>query len=106
MEAWPSLSLYLFSREAEVETEANRNQKAFVDGTLRELRKLQTEYYEAEENGASERRLNALKNRILHVADELPQRWFDDNPDVKEFVNSLRNGEVGSRAKETPFGKF
>jgi hypothetical protein len=69
-----------------VQTDIHRNSKEFVDGTIRELRKLQTEYL-----GANDAQKTALKARILHVADELDEKWLTGrNTDLEQFLKELR----------------
>ena len=77
---------WLLPKQKEIETNVYRNSKSFVDGTIRELRKLQTEYLTSE----NEDHKAALKSRILHAADELDPKWLATKPDLQNFVNSLR----------------
>lgn len=78
---------WLLPKQKEIETNVYRNSKSFVDGTIRELRKLQTEYL----TSTNEDHKSALKARILHVSDELDPKWLATRPDLQNFVNSLRS---------------
>ena len=67
----------------EVDTLIHRNSKSFVDASIREIRKLQTEYYSA----VSDAHKKALRSRILHITDELDPKWIRTRPDLLHFIN-------------------
>jgi hypothetical protein len=79
-------SLYLFKTFApqweDARTDVYRNSKSYVEGTIRDLRRLKREYEKAEESQQS-----TLRTIILQRSDELD---YDQLPaDLRRFIESL-----------------
>ena len=68
-----------------VKTDIYRENKSYVEGTIRDLRELQVEYVMAD---ASHK--DAIKSLILHRANELD--WGRLPDDVREFLITLNKG--------------
>jgi hypothetical protein len=79
-------SLYLFKTFApqweDARTDVYRNSKSYVEGTIRDLRRLKREYEKADESQQS-----TLKTIIFQRSDEVD---YDQLPgDLQRFINSL-----------------
>jgi hypothetical protein len=79
-------SLYLFKTFApqweDARTDVYRNSKSYVEGTIRDLRRLKREYEAADESQQS-----TLKTIIFQRSDELD---YDQLPgDLRRFIESL-----------------
>jgi len=98
---------FFLQREANVRTEAERNNKAFVDGSIRELYKLQQEYAEATDKG-NEAMKAVIKNLVTHIASELPSHHLDkpEHDHLRAWVNELRAIPNSAGGLETPVGGF
>lgn len=82
--SYGSLTLYrVFAPQWEnARTDVYRNSKSYVEGTIRDLRRLKREYEKAEESQKS-----TLRTLILHRSDELD---YDQLPgDLRRFIESL-----------------
>jgi hypothetical protein len=82
--SYGSLALYrTFAPQWEdARTDVYRNSKSYVEGTIRDLRRLKREYEKAEESQQS-----TLRTIILQRSDELD---YDQLPgDLRRFVESL-----------------
>lgn len=66
-----------------VKTDIYRENKSYVEGTVRDLREMQVEYVKANES-----QQEALSSLILHRANELD--WDRLPSDVREFLNELK----------------
>lgn len=73
---------YFAPKYIEVETDVYRESRSYVEGTIRDLRKLKREYEAADENHKS-----ALRTIILQRSDEIDHDKLPS--DVRRFVNSL-----------------
>ena len=69
-----------------VKTDIYRENKSYIEGTIRDLRQLHVEYLSAEEEHKT-----ALRDLILHRAGELD--WDRLPSDVRQFLNELRNSK-------------
>jgi hypothetical protein len=79
-------SLYLYKTFApqweDARTDVYRNSKSYVEGTIRDLRRLKREYEKADESQQS-----TLRTIIFQRSDELD---YDQLPsDLRRFINSL-----------------
>lgn len=73
----------LYGTELEsVKTDIYRENKSYVEGTVRDLRELQVDYVKANES-----QREALASLILHRANELD--WDRLPSDVREFLEGL-----------------
>jgi hypothetical protein len=82
--SYGSLALYrTFAPQWEdARTDVYRNSKSYVEGTIRDLRRLKREYEKAEESQQS-----TLRTIILQRSDELD---YDQLPgDLRRFIDSL-----------------
>jgi hypothetical protein len=82
--SYGSLALYrTFAPQWEdARTDVYRNSKSYVEGTIRDLRRLKREYKKAEESQKS-----TLRTIILQRSDELD---YDQLPsDLRRFIESL-----------------
>ena len=76
--------LRMYGTELEsVKTDIYRENKSYVEGTVRDLRELQVDYQTAD---ASQK--EAVASLILHRANELD--WDRLPSDVRQFLNELR----------------
>jgi hypothetical protein len=79
-------SLYLFKTFApqweDARTDVYRNSKSYVEGTIRDLRRLKREYEAADESQKS-----MLKTLIFQRSDELDYDQFPG--DLRRFIDSL-----------------
>lgn len=74
----------LFGTEIEsAKTDIYRENKSYVEGTVRDLREMQVEYAKADDSHKE-----ALGSLILHRANELD--WDRLPIDVREFLNELK----------------
>ena len=74
----------IFGTEIEsARTDIYRENKSYVEGTIRDFREMQVEYLKAEPQHR-----DALKSLILHRANELD--WSRLPADVRGFLESLR----------------
>lgn len=64
-------------------TDIYRENKSYVEGTVRDLRDLQVQYVQADES-----QKEALKGLILHRANELDWKLLPD--DVQDFLEELK----------------
>ena len=67
-----------------VKTDIYRENKSYVEGTVRDLREMQVEYTKAGEDHKS-----ALRSLILHRANELD--WDRLPSDVRDFLEDLKD---------------
>ena len=67
-----------------VETDIYRENKSYVEGTIRDLREMQVEYSKADDS-----QREALASLVLHRANELD--WERLPGDVRDFLNELRD---------------
>lgn len=75
----------MYGAEVEsVKTDIYRENKSYVEGTVRELRNLQVDYLKA-----ADEHKPALRSLILHRANELD--WDRQPSDVREFLHSLKD---------------
>lgn len=77
--------LRMFGTELEsVKTDIYRENKSYVEGTIRDLREMQVDYIKANES-----QQEALASLILHRANELD--WDRLPNDVREFLFELKD---------------
>jgi hypothetical protein len=84
---WLGLAVYKqFATEWEsARTDVYRENKSYVEGTVRDLREMQREYV-----AASKEHRDALRSLILHRADELDRDRLPS--DVRRFLTDLEEG--------------
>lgn len=82
--SWLGLTVYrTFATQWEsARTDVYRENKSYVEGTIRDLRELRREY-----NAADDEHKPALKSLILHRAGELD--WDRLPSDLRRFLNEL-----------------
>jgi uncharacterized membrane-anchored protein YhcB (DUF1043 family) len=74
----------MFGTELEsVKTDIYRENKSYVEGTVRDLRELQVDYTKADDS-----QRESLASLILHRANELD--WDRLPSDVRQFLNELK----------------
>jgi hypothetical protein len=80
-----SIELYRYfgTKIESANTDIYRENKSYVEGTVRDLREMQVEYYKADDKHKS-----ALKSLILHRSNELD--WDRLPSDVSEFLYELK----------------
>ena len=83
---WAGLQLkrFLGTEAQSVETDIYRENKSYVEGTVRDLREMQVEYYGAEGDHKS-----AIASLILQRANELD--WDRLPSDVSQFLRELKS---------------
>lgn len=85
--AVPALRLQImrmYGTETEsIKTDIYRENKSYVEGTVRDLRELQVDYEKADES-----QRESLAGLILHRANELD--WDRLPGDVRQFLNELK----------------
>ena len=83
---WLSLTVYqtFATRWESARTDVYRENKSYVEGTIRDLRNLKREYF-----AATDEHRSAVKSLILHRSDELDRDRLPS--DIKDFLNTLDN---------------
>lgn len=83
----------------EARTDVYRNTKSYVEGTIRDLRRLKRDY-----DSADDKQKTALRTIILQRSDEVNMEQMPE--DIRRFVEDVRNFSIKEKrdVEESEFG--